>query len=119
MELQWKLNTNPPDHGHWQVGGLEYVNEKLVEHQPAGAVCCGQHERRLQSIKPKKIVNYPAKSNNDSTESLDADQLVHNGVPLTRDVPRPEKIEVHQDIEQGLQQQKRVQYIFAHKKGNE
>ena len=46
MELQWKLNTNPPDHSHRQVGGLEYVNEKLVESQPAGAICCGQDEGR-------------------------------------------------------------------------
>ena len=70
-------------------------------------------------MQSKEIVNNPAKSDNNSTESLDADQLVHNGVPLTRDIPRPEQIEVHQDIEQGLQQQQRVQYIGAHEIGNE
>ena len=42
MELQWKLNTYPPDHSHGQVGGLEHVNEKLVETQPAGAICSQQ-----------------------------------------------------------------------------
>ena len=54
-----------------------------------------------------------------TTESLDADQLVHNGVPLTHAIPCVEKIEVHQDIEQGLQQQQRIQYIVAQKIGNE
>ena len=47
MELQWVADTDPPDHGHGQVGGLEHVGQEHVQHEPAGAVCGGQHERRV------------------------------------------------------------------------
>ena len=58
-------------------------------------------------------INSPTESKDDPTQSLDADQLVDNGVPLPSDVPDPKQVELHRDIEHGLQQQHGVHHIVA------
>ena len=93
------------------MGGLEDVGEEEVEHDPTGAVGGGQHERRMHSNKPERVVNESAKSEEYSAKSLDADQLVDNCVPAACVEPRPEEIEVHQDVDNGLWQQQEVHGI--------
>ena len=66
------------------------------------------------SIKPEIVVNNPAKSQEDSTESLNADQLVDNGVTLSLAEPHPEEVEIHRNIDKGLQQQDRKHGILAY-----
>ena len=64
------------------------------------------------SIKPEIVVNNPAKSQEDSTESLNADQLVDNGVTLS--LAEPEEVEIHRNIDTGLEQQDRKHGILAY-----
>ena len=111
MELKWILDADQSDQSHGQVGGLEDVGEEHVEHDPTGAVGGELHERRVHSNKPEIVVNEPAKSKEDAAKSLDADQLVDNGVPLACVEPRPQEIEVHQDVDNGLWQQHTVHCI--------
>ena len=54
------------------------------------------------SIKPEIVVNDPAKSQEDSTESLNADQFVDNGVTLSHTKPHPEEVGIHQNIDKGI-----------------
>ena len=52
MKIQGVLDTDPPHHGHGEVGGLEHVDDEEVEHQPADTVGVGLQESRSQVILP-------------------------------------------------------------------
>ena len=96
------------------MGGLEDVDYEPVVHQPAKAIAGGCHDWRMFSIEPKIVVNNPAKGQEDSTESLDADQFVDNSVTLSLAEPRPEEVGIHWNIDRGLQQQDWIHGILAY-----
>ena len=69
---------------------------------------------KLKYIKPEIEVNKPSKSQNYSTECLDGDQLVHNGVPLPCGEPDPEEVQVHRYVQQCLKEKDGVHYLLAY-----
>ena len=111
------LDTQEPDHRHGQVGGVEDVDQHLVEEHPERAVCRSREEVEGWFIQSNKIVSETSEEVKNTTKSLDTNDLVNNSVPLPQLVPHEEKVDVHWDVEQGLHSQDGEQCVLTNPVG--